>query len=261
MEHNAIVETAEYVWRPLRTFGFSNPFFNLNPVTIINTWACLALLAALIIAVRLLFFHHQILRTITTTIVSTFSDYANQTLEKTSFNHLSFMFSLFIFIFVANTLCLVPFLVEPTTDFNTTLALSVIVFFYIQYHAIKQQGIVHYGAEFFSPIFVMFPIHVMGKLGTIVSMSFRLFGNIFGGATIMHIYTQAIGGSLPLEILGIACNSILVLFFGLFEGLIQAFVFTTLSITYLSLALRPPDDDETASHQHLQAPPQPRATP
>jgi F-type H+-transporting ATPase subunit a len=78
-------------------------------------------------------------------------------------------------------------------------------------------------------------------------MSFRLFGNIFGGATISNIYFGAIKGSFVLETLGLfsGINIIITLFFGLFEGFLQAFVFTMLSLTYLSIAMAHAEPDDT----------------
>ena len=91
----------------------------------------------------------------------------------------------------------------------------------------------------------MFPLHVIGKLATIVSISFRLFGNIFGGAIIAHIYLSSIEGSLLWELLGIltGTNLIITIFFGLFEGFLQAFVFSMLSLTYLSIAINHDEGD------------------
>jgi F-type H+-transporting ATPase subunit a len=85
----------------------------------------------------------------------------------------------------------------------------------------------------------MLPLHVVGLLATIISVSFRLFGNIFGGVIISELYLKTIGGHPLWEILGIMTgfNIIIVLFFTVFEGLIQAFVFSMLSLTYLSLAV------------------------
>jgi F-type H+-transporting ATPase subunit a len=86
----------------------------------------------------------------------------------------------------------------------------------------------------------MLPLNVIGKLATVVSISFRLFGNIFGGSIISSIYFNAIQGRFLLELIGLisGINLIMVLFFGIFEGFLQAFVFSMLSLTYLSIALQ-----------------------
>ncbi len=134
---------------------------------------------------------------------------------------------------------------EPTKDINTTLALGLISFFYIQTVAIYKQGILAYIKEYFSPFVFMFPLNIVGKLASIVSISFRLFGNIFGGSIIPKIYFGLIQGSLIGETIGLVLglNFSLVLFFTLFEGSLQAFVFTMLTLTYLSIAIHGEGDN------------------
>ena len=101
--------------------------------------------------------------------------------------------------------------------------------------------------EFFRPFFLMFPINLIGHFSKIISISFRLFGNIFGGSIIMELYKNLIAGSILRETLGIftGINFILLIFFGIFEGLIQAFVFSILTLTYLSLAIQKEPAAET----------------
>jgi F-type H+-transporting ATPase subunit a len=86
----------------------------------------------------------------------------------------------------------------------------------------------------------MFPLNVIGKLASIISISFRLFGNIFGGAIISRIYFGVIEGSLIGEMIGLfsGINFLIMLFFGLFEGALQAFVFSMLTLTYLSMSIQ-----------------------
>jgi F-type H+-transporting ATPase subunit a len=228
------------VWRPLERFGLANSFFELHGDTIIYTWLTLAILLAMAIAIRLTlkkgsgFFYFVITSTTSFTM-----DFMSQALGFFSLTHYSFVGALFIFIFLCNTLALLPLAEEPTRDINTTLALGIISFFYIQTNAIRVHGIKEYSKEFFSPIFVMFPLHIVGKLATIVSISFRLFGNIFGSFIITKIWMQAISASAiyQLTALAIGANLLVMLFFGLFEGFLQAFVFTMLTITYLAIAI------------------------
>ena len=86
----------------------------------------------------------------------------------------------------------------------------------------------------------MLPLNIVGKIATVVSLSFRLFGNIFGGFIIATIYLKLIEGSILAETIGMFSGVALVitLFFGLFEGFLQAFVFSMLTLTYLSIALQ-----------------------
>jgi F-type H+-transporting ATPase subunit a len=86
----------------------------------------------------------------------------------------------------------------------------------------------------------LFPLNVIGKLSSIVSISFRLFGNVFGGSIISKIYLSFISGSIIFETIGLlsGINFLIIIFFGLFEGFIQAFVFAMLTMTYLSVAIQ-----------------------
>jgi F-type H+-transporting ATPase subunit a len=235
----------EEQWHPLSRLGFTDSCFAIDAEPVIYTWIILGLLLILILALRIaLARNNKKAHFLTTTFVQSFIELSHQALGEFSFTHFSFVTSLFIFLMFANCLAIIPFMDEPTTNINTTLALSIIVFFYIQYYAIKHHGIKHYVAEYFQPFFLMLPLHVVGKLSTIISMSFRLFGNIFGGATIVAIYAGAQKTSIAWELLGMftGTNIIVTLFFGLFEGFLQAFVFTMLTLTYLSIALQDQED-------------------
>jgi F-type H+-transporting ATPase subunit a len=179
-------------------------------------------------------------RFVTLEFIRFFVDMCNQSIGKFSFAHFSFITALFIFIACANILSTIPWLEEPTQDLNTTLALGLIAFLYTQIAAIHTHGIKAYLGDYFSPFFIMFPLNVVGKLASVISISFRLFGNIFGSSIITRIYFSAIEGSLIAETAGLLTgfNIGIALFFSLFEGFLQAFVFAMLSLTYLSIALQ-----------------------
>jgi F-type H+-transporting ATPase subunit a len=151
-----------------------------------------------------------------------------------------------VFILLCNALStLFPWSEEPTTDINTALGLGITSFLYIQWFSIQTKGLWPYIKGYFSPMFIMFPLNVVGKLANIVSISFRLFGNIFGGALISKIYHSFIQGSFSLELFGLTSGFnlfVINIYFGLFEGLIQAFVFSMLTMTYLSIALQAGED-------------------
>ena len=231
----------------LSWFGLDHPFFNLNSTTVLHTWIILGLLLLALIAIRyFLTKKDSIIRHMITEFVVSFLEMCEQTLGSYfTFGHFTFVTSIFIFILLCNIIVIVPWMEEPTKDLNTTIALGLITFIYTQIYAIKAHGLGAYLKEYFQPIFLMFPLHVLGKLASVVSISFRLFGNIFGGAIISHIYFGAIGGSIIWETLGLLSggNFLIVLFFGIFEGFLQAFVFTMLALTYLSIALTAEPED------------------
>ena len=138
--------------------------------------------------------------------------------------------ALFIFLLLCNWIGLVPFLEEPTKDLNTTLGLGIMGFLISHGTAIKVKGFKNYITEYFKPIFFMMPLNVVGELAKVISISFRLFGNIMGGSIIIIVVSYlAYGLILP---------PFLYAFFGLFVGTIQAFVFTILTLVYISVQIR-----------------------
>lgn len=225
----------------LSWLGLEHNFFTINPTTVVHTWIVIGLLIAILLPIRYLLKHRPGITThLVTTYIRSFMDLCEQTIGYFSFVHFSFVTALFTFIFFCNIIIIIPWMEEPTKDLNTTLALGLIAFFYTQWWAIKEHGIIAYIKEYLTPIFLMLPLHVIGKLATIVSISFRLFGNIFGGSIISHIWLTTIQGSIIFETLGLisGINLVILLFFGLFEGFLQAFVFAMLALTYLSIALQ-----------------------
>lgn len=234
-----IVETDQWLFGSL--FGIDHSFLRINKPTVIYTWITLAFIAAVLFLGRYFLTKKKSLGNfITLQFISFFVDLINQTLTKFSMKHFVFVTTTFCFVLGCNIVSLIPWMKEPTTDLNTTLALGLISFFYTQWAAIQATGLWKYITGYFSPFFLMMPLNVVGKLATIVSISFRLFGNIFGGSIISGIYFNAIQGRFFLELLGLATgiNLSIVVFFGLFEGFLQAFVFGMLSLTYLSIALQ-----------------------
>lgn len=220
-------------------FGFSHPFFTLNSATIMHTWLVIAKLAVCILLIRWALTFSTSVRYAVLIATRAFASMITQSLGDFSFKHFSFITALFIFIAACNIAPIFPWLEEPTQDLNTTLALGLISFIYTQWASIKTYGFWHYiKNEYFSPI-LLFPLHIVGKMASVLSISLRLFGNIFGGAIISKIYFSALQYSIIFQLLGIIGTNIIIIgFFTVIEGLLQAFVFTMLSLTYLSIAVR-----------------------
>lgn len=138
--------------------------------------------------------------------------------------------ALFMFLLLSNWLGIIPHLEEPTKDLNTTLGLGIMGFVIAHYAGIKSKGFKAYIKEYFQPIFFMMPLNLIGELAKIVSISFRLFGNIMGGSIIVLVVS-----SLTYSVV---LPPFLYAFFGLFVGTIQAFVFTMLTIVYISVQVK-----------------------
>lgn len=230
---------ADEYWQPLVSFGYTNSFFNLNKHTIIDTWIVLVLLCLLIALMRYFLARPESIgHFVLMKMVSGFRDLYDQTMPHYSYEHFTFAFSLFIFILLCNTSTVLPFIEEPTANLNTTLALAVASFTYTQVASIIELGFIGFLKHFIQPLAFLLPLNIIEKLATIVSLSLRLFGNIFGGMLLTKIYLGAIGGVFTYELIAtlIGVNFIITGFFSIFEGFIQAFVFTILSMTYLSIA-------------------------
>jgi F-type H+-transporting ATPase subunit a len=138
--------------------------------------------------------------------------------------------ALFMFLLLSNWIGIVPHLEEPTKDLNTPLSLGIMGFVLAHYAGIKTKGFKEYSREYFQPIFFMMPLNVIGELAKVVSISFRLFGNIMGGSIIILVVSY-----LTYSIL---LPPLLNAFFGLFVGAIQAFVFTMLTLVYISVQVK-----------------------
>ncbi len=139
--------------------------------------------------------------------------------------------TIFIFIFVSNLVGLVPGFFPPTASLNTTLACALVVVVFTHVIGIKYHG-AGYIKHFLGPVWwmipIIFPIEIIGHLARILSLSFRLFGNMMGHElvlTILFFLAGAFFAPLPIMTLGI------------FVALVQAFVFFLLSIMYFTGAM------------------------
>jgi F-type H+-transporting ATPase subunit a len=229
-----------HFWSIEELVGFSHPFLRINSETVIHTWIILAILFTLLLLIRFVLLRNPIGRYLAVSYVEFFINLTKQSLGTFVFNHFAFINALFLFILFCNVSSLIPWIEEPTRDLNTTLALGIISFIYTQTVGIRSQGLWNYIKDFFKPIFIFFPLNVIGKLSSIVSISFRLFGNIFGGSIISGLYFGAIKGSWLIESVALfsGLNFAIIAFFTIFEGGLQAFVFAMLSLTYISLSLQ-----------------------
>ena len=138
--------------------------------------------------------------------------------------------ALFMFLLLSNWLGIIPNLEEPTKDLNTPLGLGLMGFVIAHYAGIKSKGFKAYLKEYFQPIFFMMPLNLIGELAKIVSISFRLFGNIMGGSIIILVVSHLV--------YSVVLPPLLYAFFGLFVGTIQAFVFTMLTVVYISVQVK-----------------------
>jgi len=139
--------------------------------------------------------------------------------------------ALAVFIFVANMIGIIPGFESPTANINLTLTLALMVFFYYHFEGIKRKGVVPYVAHFMGPVRwlapLMFPIEIISHISRIISLSFRLMGNIKGDDLFLTVLLMLIPWIVPLP-------AFFVLFF---FGILQAFIFMILTYVYIAGAI------------------------
>jgi len=212
------------------------PFFGhnitINIEVIVMTWIVFALLIVLgLFASRKKNMLPRPIQALGELIVSLLYELTEDALGKDlAKTYAPLICALFMFLLLSNWLGIIPHLEEPTKDLNTTLGLGIMGFVIAHYAGIKSKGFKAYIKEYFQPIFFMMPLNLIGEIAKIVSISFRLFGNIMGGSIIILVVSY-----LTYSII---LPPFLYAFFGLFVGTIQAFVFTMLTVVYISVQVK-----------------------
>ncbi|WP_127715457.1 F0F1 ATP synthase subunit A [Halobacteriovorax sp. HLS] len=159
--------------------------------------------------------------------------------------YFKFVATIFILIFASNIIGLIPGFLPPTEHLSTTLALGCFSFIYFNAKGCKELGTINYLKHFAGPLWYMavliFPIEILSTCIRPVSLALRLNGNMMGDHKVLTTFLNLevmgfkiawLGGAIPFYLLGL-----LVCF-------IQAYVFTMLSMVYISLA--------TAHHDHAE---------
>jgi len=143
--------------------------------------------------------------------------------------YLPYLGSVFLFIFTMNMLGVIPFFRSPTMTLSTTAALGITTFIMVQQYAIRANGVVNYLKHFMGEVLwlapLMFIVEVVGELAKPLSLSLRLFGNIFGEDNVIE-QLMTLGGWIPVQAP--------MLLLALFTSFLQAFIFTTLSTIYIA---------------------------
>lgn len=149
------------------------------------------------------------------------------TMGKHNMKFAPYIFTLIVFLVVANLFGLTG-LTPPTSDYSVTLGLALVTFVLTQYWAWKNGGgIVGYIKGYGEPMPLLAPLNIIGELSNPISLSFRLFGNIMSGGIIMALVYSAAGYFAPF----IAAP--LHIYFDLFAGALQAFIFIMLSMIFI----------------------------
>ena len=229
----------------------------LGPVhadTIIVTWIVMAIGIGFFALLGASYRSHQTNKTQTTLelIVDYLSDLAVSTMGPGGLPFVPLVICLFFFIFMLNQIGLLPLKEfglhfgetpiggSPTADLNTTAGLAIMVFLMIHATGIRRHGLGFY-KHLFQPFVFLFPINLIEEIARPVTLALRLFGNIFAGEILLFIIANIIISHISIGPVNLSLAAtvmpILVLFFNLFVGTLQAFVFTLLTIVYMISAV------------------------
>ena len=146
-----------------------------------------------------------------------------------------------LFIFCSNVMGLIPGLMSPTSKLNVTIGCALTVFLYYHYQGMKAQGFFKYLKHFMGPVPalapLMVPIELISHFSRIVSLSIRLFSNIFAEDVLIVVIASIIPYFLPLPFMALS----------IFTGFLQAFIFVLLACIYISSAVAH-DEEESGGH-------------
>ena len=190
-------------------------------------------------------------------IVETVYRFVKNTMGKQNVGFAPFIGTLFFFLILCNALGIIGQR-AATADVNFTFAMGLMVFFLIQYNAIRSKGLKGFFKHFAEPFPVMIPIKIIEEIVFPISLSFRIFGNILAGVIIVELWVHFMAfissnlfppalaemGLYPLQ----AVTTLLPqAFFDIFEPFLQAFVFSMLTMSFIAKAMvvHGPSDSET----------------
>lgn len=136
-------------------------------------------------------------------------------------------------------------LFAPTSDVNIVAGWAILVFILITYYKLKG-GLLNYMKSFTEPIFVLLPLNILGEVATPISMAFRHYGNVLSGSVIAVLISTALAGLSNLvlgwlpgvlgdfPLLRIGLPGILSIYFDVFSGCMQAYIFAMLTMLNIS---------------------------
>lgn len=150
--------------------------------------------------------------------------------------------TIIMYIFVSNMLGL-PFAIQvngnlwwksPTADPIITLTLAVMIVGLSHYYGIKVRGSKHYAGTFFSPMKFLFPLKIIEEFANTLTLGLRLYGNIYAGELLLSLLAGGLAWSGVLGFIGAIPLTLVWQGFSVFVGTIQAYIFTMLTMVYMS---------------------------
>lgn len=159
------------------------------------------------------------------------SEQASSIIGPHSARYVMFITCVLVFILAGNLIGLVPGLVSPTATPTVTLGVALLVFLYYNFHGLREQGPIGHAKHFLGPVWwiswMMLPIEIISHLARILSLSVRLYANMFAGEMVTLVFFSLIPVAVPVIFLGLHLG----------VSLIQAYIFMLLTMIYVSQAV------------------------
>jgi F-type H+-transporting ATPase subunit a len=161
--------------------------------------------------------------------VETVRGFLNDLIGPGGMKHFPVVATFGLLILLSNLTGMLPDMAAPTANFNVTLALGITSFLYYNYVSIRENGLIGYIKHFGGPVpsilimIILFPIEIISNLARILSLSMRLFGNIYGEEQVSGVIASMVQWVAPVLLMPLA----------LLTSVVQAFVFILLSMIYL----------------------------
>ena len=221
--------TVEIVPSRILLFGYS------LSSTIVISWVVMAVLILLAIILRITVIPHlqkipNGIQNLLETAVTGIKSYGDDHVQGVGDNLNAYLFTLALFMVGCALVELFGFR-APTADITMTFALALVTFFLINYYGIKKKKLKGRLKSLSDPTPVVLPLRVISDIALPVSMACRLFGNMLGGMIVMDLLYNALGNG------AIGIPSVIGLYFNIFHPLIQAFIFITLTLTFVNEAV------------------------
>ncbi len=188
--------------------------------TVVSSWVMVALIVGIVLLFR------QLKPTALEMVVDFLADFIREIMRRPADPFLPLIGSLALYVGVANVIGLVPFLKSPTSDINTPIALALVVFVAVHVYGVRIMGFGPYIKSLASPIFLL-PLELISQVSRTISLSIRLFGNVFSAEIIIAILFALAPLIVPLPLQG----------FSIFTGLLQAYIFAALAAVYIAAGL------------------------
>jgi len=217
-------------------------FFKIN-ATLAFTWGIMALLAiGSFLVTRRLSVDPPISKAqnLLEVIVYHVNKQIREVSQQQPVRYLPLIGSLFLFILISNLLAVVPGYMPPTGSLSTTTALALVVFVAVPIYGISQLGLWNYLKQYCRPSFFMLPFNIVGEFSRTLALAVRLYGNMMSGIIIGAIFLSFVPFFFP----------IIMQVLGLLTGIIQAYIFSVLTMVYIASATPSRDSEKGKTTQN-----------